>query len=677
MIDIDNFQSGLSLLEDSTKSPIGSAREMVNMMISDRGGITKRGGTLLLGTKSTATGTTGLYNFKKSDGTTKVPIRAYSTYSEYFHPTLLDWYRLESGFTAGKEWGFSEHLVNSDNEDYVYLCNGYEDYRRWSGWTTTLSGALAGGETTITVADNGLIKDTNYSGTADSCTTTTIDVAGTPWATDQWNNFYVKITSGATSGTISHITDTDNNTITFDVIAGLSGTPTFEIRINAVPATGTLVIGNNEVAYTAIPANNQFTVGSAPASADGSPVTIKPTAYPAAPKGNILTNYFTRMIVGNVSAGIATDSSGNRQGSQSYGSVYVSKLKNATDFSYTLAGRVAGEGDIFATPYGGGRISDILQQEDLFYVLKEDYIEGDTYTQDSNDVLTRTPIKQGVGVRGKGIKGKDNIYFVTNRNEITTIGRLATKDTTPQTENIGISVKRLLDTLDFTKHRGIEYKDRVLFACKTSDSTTNNRTLVFNRTTNSFEGYWLLPAWGFMLYGDNPYYIDSVTPNVYRMFYGTNDVQGSDIFGISASWKSNYFNLTKSGFDLMSCNAYGAEGYIKGGTSIIFKLFKDFNPDEVISFTFSGTESGLIDSTVFGEFLGIDPMGITYEGSVDEPDDEGWSHFLFTMYFPDTYGTKFSVGVENYGENQSFEISRLALGITSDNLAESTRVKTS
>jgi hypothetical protein len=679
-VDFADFSAGLVVGVDPTKAPIGSAREMVNMMVSDKKGITRRPGTELLGTYNSGALTCGLYNFVQSFGAEEIPVKAYGTVTEYYHPDLADWQRLESGFTSGKDWGWKEHLVNTENEDYLYGCNRYEDYRRWSGAFTQLNGALVGGETTITVDDDDVLKsEVFFSGTAASCTTTTIDVTATaagPWTADQWNTFYVKITSGSESGKIALISDGTATQITFATIAGLSGTPTFEIRLAKFPASGVLVIGTNEVTYTAIPTAQTFTVASAPASADNSAVTLKPTAYAAAPKGNALENYLARMVVGNVRSGLSRDGSGNLQGSQSSGSYYLSKLKDAKDFTFS-ATRVAGEGDVVSTPYGGGDITDVVAQEEGFTVFKADYIEDVTYSQDANDFPVRKPLKQGIGAQGRVIKGKDDVYFVTNRKEITSLGRVKNVDSTPQTLNIGLKVKRLLDALEFDQHRGIEFKDRLLFGCRDSESTKNSRTLVYNRDSKSFEGMWLIPAWGFMRYGGDCYYVDSVTPNVHKMFTGVNDVQGETVFGFSSSWKSNWMNLAPSKFDLQGVSSYSAEGYIQGDSQITFSLFSDFSTEADLEFTFTAGESGLIDEGNFGQFLGADPLGMSFEGELSEPDEEGLQHYLFTLYFPDIYATNFSLGVSGEGTYQTWEVTRLSLGLLADPLQETSRVKSS
>ena len=113
--DMDQFNAGLVLLEDDSVAPIGSAREMTNVFITDRGGIAPRPGTLMLGTRNpSAEKGKGFFVFKKSFGAKEYPIKAYDDELEAYDETT-GWFRVKDGFTVGKEFGFISSLVNTDN----------------------------------------------------------------------------------------------------------------------------------------------------------------------------------------------------------------------------------------------------------------------------------------------------------------------------------------------------------------------------------------------------------------------------------------------------------------------------------------------------------------------------------------------------------------------------------
>ncbi len=236
-----NFKTGLHMLEDDTLAPFGSARKMLNVIISDRYGITSRPGTQLLGAINTSTSPImGAFNFKKSQGEAEYPMKAYDTYLEYYHPTA-GWARLKSTFTSQQEFGFTSSLVNTDNDDFCYFCNRTEEYQRWRGAVTLLNGALSGGETALTV-DSVLKDDVYFSGTADSSTATSITLSTANWATDMWKNFVVHIVG---TDKVRRITTNSNTSLTIDTLGSSPGNVAFEIRQFSFPLYNTGVVNTN------------------------------------------------------------------------------------------------------------------------------------------------------------------------------------------------------------------------------------------------------------------------------------------------------------------------------------------------------------------------------------------------------------------------------------------------
>lgn len=675
--DIEDFKKGLYALEDTTKSPIGSARTMKNMMITDRGGIGPRPGTSLLGSEnSNATGVKGFYNFKKSLALDELLIKAYDDEVEVYSKNNPDagWFRLKDGFTSGKEFGFISSLVNVDNEDYCIFCNRYEDYQRWTGAVTTLSQALVGAETDLTVAST-LTSEIFESQTATGSSATTLTVATANWATSQWVNLYVYITSGSLSGKIRKITANTGTQLTFDTLGSDPGSCTFEIRKLAFPATGTVIYAGTTIAYTGIDTATTIQVASAHAAASGVAVTLVPTTYPANPRGNRMTNYLGRIIVGNVRSALARDSGGSLQGFSTAGSYFVSKLSNPFDFTFS-ASRAAGEGDIIATPYGGGDITDVQHQEDTAYVFKERYIESVKYSQDSNDLAVRVPLKQEIGSVGQVIKGSDDIYFITADKRFTSIGRVSNKDVTPQTENIGHKIKRILDTYTFNQGKGFEYNNRIYIPAKSSGSTNNDVTIVYNKVTDSFEGIWDIPAFAFERFNGLLYYSESNGANVHQMLTSTfADAVGTTRFPIVAQYATHFMNLTKSKGDLQALNGLYVQGYVKGDSTITFKLWKEFANQPFLQFDFAGTETAFLDGIEIPAFLGGNPIGLRPMGSVSAADSDGRRFFNFKVYFPFEYGNFFSFGFESSEADYNYEVLRFGLSLKESISIDTTRIK--
>lgn len=679
-VDVDKFKLGLYALEDTSKAPIGSARIMTNMQITDRGGIAPRPGTTILGaSNSSSSGIRGFYNFRKSFDADEFLIKCYDdemeAYSKVHSPSAASaWYRIKDGFTSGKEFGFVTSLTSVENEDYAIFCNRYEDFQRYSGATTLLNGALSGAETAVTV-DSVLTDEIFYSGTATGSSATTLTVSSAPWATGKWINLYVYITSGAQSGKIRKITATSTTVITFDTLGSDPGSCTFQIRKAAFPATGTLIYGGTTIAYTAIPTATTFTVSSAHAAADNTVVTLSPTVYPENPRGNRFTNYLGRIAVGQVRSALALDSGGATQGYSMGGSYFFSKPGNHVNFTYSNP-RVAGEAQIISTPYGGGEVTDVCAHEDAVYLFKPRYIEATKFSQDTNDLANTEPLKAETGSIGRVIKGSNDVYFITADNKLTSLGRVRAKDTKPQSENIGIKIKRLLDNYVFTTGFGLEHKDRLYIPAKSSSSVTNNDILIiYNRNNDAFEGIWNIGAFGLQQFNGMLMYAESNGANVYQMLTGHADVNGTDRFPIVSEYATNYMNLTASKANLQAMNSLFFEGYIKGGSAITFKAWKDFALNPFLSFDFAGTESRFLDGQVLNAYLGGESIALAPMGSISEADAEGRRHFSFRVYFPFQYGNYFSVGFESSGADLDYEVTRLGLGVKESVSVDTNRVK--
>jgi hypothetical protein len=248
-------------------------------------------------------------------------------------------------------------------------------------------------------------------------------------------------------------------------------------------------------------------------------------------------------------------------------------------------------------------------------------------------------------------------------------------------------IKRLIDNYDFSSVRGDEFKQRLFFSFKSdSTETYNNRTLVYNRQTKSFEGIWLFGAAGFIKSGGEFFYAQSNGANVWKMFTGVNDVRGTNNFGVTANWLSNWMHITPgqrggrargNNFGTQGINALGYEGYIKDGTTITFSLYKDFSDQAELTFDFgnSTADQNYMTGGDLGSFLGDNPLGLDPIGAITDPDADGYRHFKFIIYFPDIYSNYFSLGVNSSGLNQSYEITRIGLGTQEDSLQDSATIK--
>lgn len=684
VLDITDFKKqGFQDLEDTTSAPLGALRIMRNAQVTRRGGIAPRPGTLLLGaTNDVDSPVMGLYNFRKSFSSDELLVKAYNATLEYMSKDYLSagWQTLKSGFTPEKEFGFVTSLVNTSNQDYLLGCNRYEPYFSWTGAVAQLTEALLGGETTITV-DSTLLVDIYDKEQCDSGNSATTLAASTAnWASSQWVNFYVHITSGPLTGAIALISANDGTSVTFADLGSDPGLCAFEIRQIKFPASGNLVIDGQLLAYSAIPTDTTFTTSAAPLTASGQLVTDAPIDYPANPRGNRLANYLTRIVVGLVRSALARDGGGALQGYSAAGSAFVSKINNPLDFSYS-ASRVAGEGDLLSMPYGGDDITDVQTQEDQFYVFKPRYIESIDYSQDANDLAERTTLKAGFGSIGKTIKGSDDIYFFTADKQITSIGRVQTKDLTPQTLNIGTNINRFLDNCgaDATIGRGMQISNKVYFPIKfTPQSANNDIFLILNLDTKTFEGIWDIPAFAIEFWNDLYYYGEANSPDVYQLFYEHADVRGDDRFPIDFEVESHYINATASKAYLQALWGIVIEGYVAGGASFDTSIFADFAADPFLLFNFSFNEEAFLDGEVSQAFMGANPLGTFPQAQVsysDDLDNDGRRHFTFRVYFPFQYANYFAINFAANAADNDFEITRAGLIVKEALAVNTNRIK--
>lgn len=676
VIDISFDKHGFQASDDTTSAPIGALRTMRNAQVTERGGIGPRPGTRLLGASTSGGQTSGFYNFRRSLDTDELLIRSYDTKIEFISKSheSSGWTLFKTGFNTSGEFGFAHSLVNTLNEDYVVFCNRYEPYQRWTGSVLKLNGALSGGETALTV-DSTLLTDVYQSKTATSSSATTLTVSTATWAADMWINFYVLINGGALSGQVRKITDSDGTSITFDTLGSDPGSVAFEIRKLAIPASGTLIYAGTTIAYTAVPSSTTITVASAHAAADNTLVTLVPTEYEGAPRGNRIANYLARIVVGNVRNAMARGAGGALEGYSSAGSLFVSKLKDPVDFSFA-ATRNASEGDLIAMPYGGGNITDVVEQEEVIYAMKERYIEAISYSQDANDLANREPLKSGVGSIGKTTRGADDVYFFTADKQLTTIGRVRQRDIRPQTMDIGSKIKRYLETSDLsTVGRGVEIMENVYFPIKsTSEASHNDVVLVYNRNKNIFEGVWDIGAFGIERWNGKYYYASSSSPNVYEMFTGHSDQEGTAKYSIDFEVLTHYMNLTGSHAHSQAINGISMEGHVAPGSTFNFALYADFASTPFLSGTFAFDETGFLDGSESVAFLGSSPLGIGGLG-IGEPEEDGRRHFLWRQYFPFTYGNYFSFGLSANSVDNDFEVTRIGLMLKDAVTVDTRRVK--
>jgi len=609
----EDFSPGFKAKRDATQLSAGALiTSSQNVRITDGDRVGTRPGTALFGAASTATTPiTSMHVFRKRDGT-EIPMRSYGTVVEYRHPGTGAYENLITGLTSGQIFGYADHNINTQLIELVYFCNAVDPMQIWSGAYTQLNGALAGGESTITV-DTVLQDTVYYTGTAASGSTTTAVISPGTWGTDLWNNFYVYVTSGADTGKISKITATTSTTITYDALGTGVGTGnTFEIRKVAYDASANmkLRIGTSTVTYTGFGSATTFTgCSGTPVAADNAAVTQLPEQSFIAPRGNILEVLNTRMLV-----------SGVKKNPQS---VYYSKLLDAADFTFS-ATRTAGQGGVIDTPEGGGAVKGLSTQEDTVYILKKDIVKTLTFTQDGNDLPVITTLLQAPNVGPNYVlapfKIDNQVFYTTAEGAVKSASRVPNV-TSVQALQISDSIVTYMRTLDVSTAAGIFYRQRAFISVKSSTSAASNDVvLVYNYQKNAWEAPiigWNASCW--MIYGDALYFGSSINPEVYKFDEDVYDDNGNPYESVARFAFSNYGDASLP----KQFESVFMEGYITENTTITITVLYNYKgSQETRSTTLRGTDSQYIvastDTTGLGlTGLGEEPMGST----ADVPDD--------------------------------------------------------
>ncbi|MFH2049033.1 MAG: hypothetical protein ABIJ12_06275 [bacterium] len=210
---------------------------------------------------------------------------------------------------------------------------------------------------------------------------------------------------------------------------------------------------------------------------------------------------------------------------------YLSKIDDVEDFTYSTP-RTAGEGTFFRQD-DGGALQSIESYGNKEYCIHEKKTWVVEITADDTNA-TNLIYRDRVGIssfRGSVSTG-DGIYYIDDVDQKDPQIRLLTvpygmTEVIPQAISKNRKYHNALVGIDlsgylFDKACGEEWNDYIIFACRTSDSTQNNRVLLFHKKQKSIDvlDYWV-SVFGILsgaLMGGDP-----VQNNVYTLFTGSDD----------------------------------------------------------------------------------------------------------------------------------------------------------
>lgn len=167
------------------------------------------------------------------------------------------------------------------------------------------------------------------------------------------------------------------------------------------------------------------------------------------------------------------------------------------DFSYSNP-RTAGQGYVLRQDDGGGRLQNVLSLYGKEYCLHE----SKTYevTESADDLtISNQVFRDGVGIPNwrAAVPTEEGIYYIDDTDRADPHLRLMTleplssmvvpKSVSKRVSKDGIIYGLNLKGYRFDKAACHRFGDYVLFACRTENSTENNRTLFLNRKTGAID----------------------------------------------------------------------------------------------------------------------------------------------------------------------------------------------
>lgn len=323
-------------------------------------------------------------------------------------------------------------------------------------------------------------------------------------------------------------------------------------------------------------------------------------------------------LIGNLKNQIYIGSLVNNQ-------VYVSKINNYKDYSFTAPVRVVGEGAILtldATPR-----AFVPQEEEIYIGAGEDQWYETTFTLSSDltkEDLTvnrlKTTSQQGPQSQALTSKMKNSVVFVSNEPILNSFGRISDVVVTPQMTDMSFPVVNDFNAYDFTDGQ-VFYNKKFIYVAVPRESLFR----VYNMTNSvdnsqavpaSTQFYWeaplTIPISRFSVIDGELYGHSYLTSESYKLF----DSYSFNGHPIDARAVFSYMNLGVPASS-KSFNQFFIEGYISSNTTLNLNL--NFEIDGFAgysTFPIVGTDTQIVEiQTPQGSLgkvsLGKNPLGGT------------------------------------------------------------------
>lgn len=469
------------------------------------------------------------------------------------------------------------------------------------------------------------------------------------------------------NGSYDIVVSTTANTITVTnpiATTGFYSTRDRVITIRGVDYTYTGISGSTFTGVTPDPTSGSATVYAGDIAVQKVVVTANSamTTIPAAFPNGLISTLNNQVFVGALTSA----------------TIYMSKINNYKDYSFTAGSRLPGEG---ATATLDDNTVAFIPQEDVMYItsgkdfwynttlVKETSFNGTTaITTESFTVkLLKANPRQAAQSQALTSKIGNYVVMVTNEPAIDKFGRLENILGTPQTDNISDSIKLDLDSYSFT-NGSIAYCKYFLYVSIPSIGIVR----MYNFNTKAWEAPQTLPITRFYTVNGEPYGHSSLTSESYKLFTGYSDraatnLSGSPYLAVANFSYQNFGTRTV----LKNQNKFYIEGYISPNT--ILNCVINYELDSNLTtqaFDAPGDDATIINSVDKNNSLGKYPLGAQPGGSIISSSLTGLQpKFRVIKTFPrfDFYECQFSFSI--LGIDQNFQL--LAFG-TNASLSDTT-----
>jgi hypothetical protein len=235
--------------------------------------------------------------------------------------------------------------------------------------------------------------------------------------------------------------------------------------------------------------------------------------------------------------------------------------------------RTAGQGFVEPQFDGGGVLQNVLSFKDVEYCLHESKTWALTLTN-TDTSATNLPFRTKVGIPNwrAACESPDGIYYIDNIDQNKpAVYLLEYNALSQQVEPKNISANLDLSSYLFTKAILQDWGRYLAMACRTQDSTVNNRLFLYDKLIKSWDihDYYCstLEIYNGTLVGG-----DSITDNVFTLFSGEDD----DDSLISNFWNGN---LSDNGLDrLKKAKRFKLQGAIGPDQQLKVSLSFDNGP---------------------------------------------------------------------------------------------------